>query len=72
MATNITELTIDDLRALLREVVEEVIEEKIGMMVDPDDGLELREDVVESLDMYLASDRRGDNADDVFRSLGLE
>jgi hypothetical protein len=72
MSVHVNDLTVDELRALMREVVEEVVEEKIGLLVDPDEGLELREDVVESLEAYLASDRRGDDADEVFRALGLE
>lgn len=72
MAPRVSDLTVDDLRALLHEVVEEVIEEKLGMLKDPDEGLELRPEVVESLQNYLGSDRRGDDADEVFRSLGLD
>ena len=72
MTLHVNDLTVDELRSLLREVVEEVVEEKIGLLVDPDEGLELREEVVESLKAFLASDQRGDDADDVFRELGLE
>jgi len=68
---HVNDLTVDELRALMREVVEEVVEEKIGLLTDPDEGLELREDVVESLKVFLASDQRGDDADEVFRALGL-
>jgi len=72
MVLHVNDLTVDELRALMREVVKEVVEEKFGMLTDPDEGLALREDVVESLDAYLNSDHRGDDADDVFRKLGLE
>lgn len=72
MSLHVNDLTVDELRALMREVVEEVIEEKVGLLADPDEGLELREDVVESLKAFLASNQRGDDADDVFRELGLE
>ena len=72
MALHVNDLTVDELRALMREVVEEVVEEKIGLLKDLDEGLELREDVVESLKDFLASDQRGDDADDVFRTLGVE
>mgnify|MGYP000988846389 CR=1 FL=1 len=64
----VSDLSVDDLRALLREVVEE----KLGMLVDPDEGMELRPELEESLRAYLESDRTGDDADEVFRSLGLE
>lgn len=71
MTTRVADLTVDELRRLLHQVVEEVIEEKLGMTTDPDEGLELRPEVEKSLLDYLASDRRGDDASDVFRSLGL-
>jgi hypothetical protein len=72
MVLHVNDLTVDELRALMREVVEEVVEEKIGLLKDPDEGLELREDVIESLKDFLASDQRGDDSDDVFHALGLE
>lgn len=72
MTQHVNDLTVDELRALMREVVEEVVEEQLGMLKDPDEGLELYDDVVNSLETYLTSDRRGDDADDVFHSLGLE
>lgn len=75
MPTKVADLTLDEFRDLLqemiRDLVEEVVEEKLGMLVDPDEGLELRPEVAAYLDEYLASDRRGDDADAVFRSLGL-
>ena len=68
----VSDLSVDELRALLREVVEEVVEEKLGLLLDPDEGLKLRSEVADSLQEYLASDRQGEDADDVFRALGLE
>jgi hypothetical protein len=71
MTPRVADLTVDELRSLLHQVVEEVIEEKLGMTEDPDEGLELHPDVEQSLQDYLASERRGDDAEDVFRALGL-
>jgi hypothetical protein len=75
MSARVADLTVDELRELLDdtvcELVEEVVEEKLGMLADPDADLELRPEVEESLHNYLASERRGDHADQVFRSLGL-
>ena len=72
----VAELTLDELaeflQLTLREVIEEVLEERTGMLTDPDEGLNLRSEVATSLEDYLASDRRGDDADDVFRELGLD
>lgn len=76
MTEKVADLTVDELRDLLqdtiRELVEEVVEEKLGMLSDPDKGLELHSEMAESLRTYLASERRGKDADDVFRELGLE
>ena len=76
MPTKVADLTIDELQDLLyktvRDVVEEVIEEHIGTLADPDEGLELRQSMIDSLKQYLKSDRRGDDAEDVFRALGLD
>lgn len=70
--SRVADLTVDELRDLLYDVVEEILEEKLGLLTDPDADLELRPEVVESLRDYLASDRRGDDADDVFLALGLD
>ena len=70
--SRVADLTVDELRDLLHDVVEEILEVKPGLLTDPDGDLELRPEVVESLQSYLASDRRGDDAEAVFRSLGLD
>jgi len=72
----VADLTVEELQEMLystlRQLIEEVVEEKLGMTSDPDAGLALRPEVAASLQEYLESDRRGDDADEVFRSLGLE
>ncbi len=68
----VAELTVDELRDLMHSVIEEVLEEKLGLLADPDEGLEIRPEVLQSLETYLAGSRRGRKADEVFRSLGLE
>ncbi len=72
MIVRVSDLTVEQLRALLRELVEEVVDEKLGLLSDPDANAELRPDVAASLRDYLASERRGDDADVVFRSLGID
>jgi len=73
--TLVSELTVEELQDVLRltlkELIDEAIEERLGMMTDPDEDLELRDEVAASLDDYLKSDRRGDDADSVFSELGL-
>lgn len=75
MTAKVSDLTVDELRELLqvamREIVEELIEERLGMQTDPDAELDLRPEVKDSLHQYLVSNRRGDDADKVFQSLGL-
>ena len=45
-ATKVADLTIDEFRELVQEVVIQTLSE---MMIDPDEGLELRDDFVEEL-----------------------
>lgn len=75
MTTRVADLSVDELRELLyetvRDLVEEIVEEKLGMLTDPDEGLALKPEIEQSLVDYLASDRRGENSEDVFRELGL-
>jgi hypothetical protein len=70
--SRVADLTVDELRDLLHDVVEEILDEKLGLLTDPDSDLELRKEVTYSLQSYLESDRRGDDADEIFRSLGLD
>ena len=69
----VADLTVEELQefliATLRQLIEEVVEEKLGVMTDPDKGLELRSDVAESLQDYLDSDQRGDDADEVWEAI---
>ena len=55
-ATKIADLTIDEFRGLVQEVV---IQTLSGMMGDPDEGLELRDDFVEELKQSLADMEAG-------------
>ena len=41
-------------------------------LIDPDMGLELRLEIMESLWVYLAADRTGKDADEVWSELGLD
>jgi hypothetical protein len=67
----VNELTIDDLKALIEEVVEEKLQE---MLRDPDEGLSLRPEVEERLVKSLnqpKESRRTVSAQEVARDLGL-
>ena len=55
-ATKVADLTIDEFRKLVQEVV---IQTLLEMMSDPDEGLELRDDLVEELKQSLANVEAG-------------
>jgi len=51
----VSDLTIDELKKLIREAVDEKFKE---FLFDPDDGLELRDEVEQRLKASLASKER--------------
>ena len=55
-ATKVADLTINEFRELIQEVVIQMLSE---MMSDPDEGLELRDDFVEELKQSLANVEAG-------------
>ena len=74
MTTQATEkmaadLTVAELRTLIRETVLEVISELIE---DPDEGLELREEFVEEMERRLGSDRPTVPLAEAYARLGLD
>ena len=70
-ATKVADLTIDEFRELVQEVVIQTLSE---MMSDPDEGLELRDDFVQELKQSLADIEAGGKtvpAQKVAEKLGL-
>jgi hypothetical protein len=68
----IKDLSIDELKELIRETVEQTVVELFG---DPDAGLELQEEVKERLQRSFAAEDRGEPtipAEKVAQDLGLE
>jgi len=68
----VKELTVEQLKTLIKEAIEEKLEEVIG---DPDLGLELREDIQERLRGSLAAMQSGEKGvpiDRVARQAGLD
>ena len=68
----VKELTVEQLRTLIQEAIEEKLEEVIG---DPDHGLELREEIKEKLRRSLAAMQGGEKGipiDQVARQAGLD
>ena len=70
--SNVADLTVDEFRNLIREVVTQTLVEIFG---DPDEGLELREEIKERLYRSLANtESNGETrpAQEVATRLGLE
>ncbi len=68
----VTELSVEQLKALIEEMIEEKLQDYLG---DPDEGLELREEVRTRLEESLAAVRRGEKGipiEEVAKKLGLE
>ncbi len=67
----IKDMTVDELKALIRETVEETLEE---FFADPDEGKEVTEEVKQQLLKSLKrrqAGERGIPAEEVYRKLGL-
>jgi signal recognition particle GTPase len=56
MATKVKELTLEQLKVLVEEVVQEKLEQMLG---DPDKGLEVKPELLRELKASLAATRRG-------------
>jgi hypothetical protein len=68
----IKELTVEEFKDLVQDVIEEKLQELIG---DPDAGLELREEIKERLRGSLAARQRGEKGipvDEVARRAELK
>jgi hypothetical protein len=72
MSTRVAELTVDELRQVIQEAMEQKLAEMHG---DPDEGLGLREEIKDRLQRFLEAERRGARgipAQEVAAQLGLE
>jgi len=72
MSTIVAELTVDELKYIIQEAMEQKLSEMLG---DPDEGLELREEIKARLRRSLEAERRGARgipAQQVAAQLGLE
>ncbi len=68
----VKELTVEQLKTLIQEAVEEILEEMIG---DPDRGLELTDEVKDRLRASLAATQHGEKVisiEEVARQAGLD
>ncbi len=68
----VKELSVEQLKALIQEAVEEKLQEILG---DPDQGLELREDIKDRLRRSLAAVEGGEEGlpiGQVAKEVGLE
>jgi hypothetical protein len=70
--SKVKDLTIEELRELVREAVQQTLFELLG---DPDAGLELREEIKQRLRRSFAAEDEGEPtipAEEVAKDLGLE
>lgn len=68
----VKDLSVDDLKTLIGEVVEEKLKEVLG---DPDSGLELRPEIAERLKKSLEAIKCGEKGtpmEEVARRLGIK
>jgi len=69
--TTVADLTVEQFKDLIREVVVQTLTEVLG---DPDEGLELREDIKVKIQQSLAAVKAGEKiipAEEVATKLGL-
>ena len=72
MSARVSDLSVDELRVLIQEVVRQTLKD---VFRDPDDGLELREDFKSEMQASLNTSQADGNllsADSVASQLGLE
>lgn len=72
MGTTVGDMTPGELKTMIEAIIEEKLAEMLG---DPDQGLDLREDLRERLlrqKQAVAAGERGEAVDDVARRLGVE
>jgi len=72
MSTIVAELTVDELKHIIHEAMEEKLSEMLG---DPDEGLELREEIKARLRRSLEAERsevRGIPAQEVAAQFDME
>lgn len=70
--SSVADLTVDEFKGLIKEVVSQTILEMLG---DPDEGLEMRDEIKERLQRSLAvsqADLKRIPAENVAAKLGLE
>ena len=68
-------MSVHDLRTMITGIVSDVVEEKLARFVDPDAGLELRDDFVERLlrqEEAVKNGERGIGLDELLTNLGID
>lgn len=65
----VKELTVEQLKALIEDTIETMLQEYLG---DPDEGLELKEEVIQRLKAHKAFKKARIPMEQVARKHGLE
>ena len=68
----LVDLTMDDLRTLIREEVQIVVRKTLEYLIgDPDEGLEFKPEIAERLEKFLAEQPDGAPIDDIMNELHI-
>lgn len=65
----VKELTVEQFKALIEDTIESTLQEYLG---DPDEGLELKDEVIRRLKLHRASRRTRTPMEQVAKRHGLE
>lgn len=72
----LADLTVGDLRMIIREIVEDVVQQAVfeleQQLPDPDEGLELKPEFAEQLRKSLDEERELYSLEEVKKALGLD
>lgn len=70
--TKLRDLTVGEFKALMKEIMQEVVWDIEDLLPDPDEGKELSAEVVERLQKYEREKPKGRPAKDIMKELGLD
>ncbi|GAB4511204.1 MAG: hypothetical protein OHK0046_08970 [Anaerolineae bacterium] len=71
-ANRLADMTRDDLRVLIREVLQEVLWEMEQLRPDPDEGLSFKPEIAEQLRKATLEKKSGKSLDDFAAEMGID
>jgi hypothetical protein len=74
--TRLTDLTVGELKALIQEIVEDVVQQAVleltQQLPDPDEELKFKPEIAERMQKFLAEKPHSIPAEQVMKELGLD